>query len=271
MHVIVREPSEPFQGAISGHPERDRIDPARAAAQHREFVAALSATGLDIVALPPEPALPDAPFVSDTLIALPRASDPDGPAALLVAARPGVVPRRGEVASVVALAQALAPDAAVVEIEELGTLDGGDVIVYGDRVAIGVSGRTNVCGAGQLALAVGALGYRAFLCPVTDRLHLATAITPLGPRRLLGTAAGFASLDASPGSAPEDEVERLVVPDNEAAAANVLAIGGRVFMASGHPRTKGLLGAAGESVVEVGLDEFARADGGPTCLVAIVP
>ncbi len=271
MHVIVREPSEAFRGAISGHAERDQIDPARATTQHREFVAALSAVGLDIVALPPEPALPDAPFVSDTLIALPRAGDLDGPAALLVAARPGAVARRGEVASVLARAQALAPDAAVLEIEELGTLDGGDVIVFGDRVAIGVSGRTNVCGAGQLALAVGALGYRAFLCPVTDRLHLATAITPLGSRRLLGTTAGFASLDASPGSAPQDEVERLLVPDDEASAANVLAIAGRVFMARGHPRTKGLLAAAGESVVDVDLDEFARADGGPTCLVAIVP
>lgn len=42
-------------------------------------------------------------------------------------------------------------------------------------------------------------------------------------------------------------------------------------MARGHPRTQDLLVAAGESVVDVDLDEFARADGGPTCLVAIVP
>ena len=271
MHVIVREPSEAFRHAISGHPERALIDPAHALAEHRGFVAALAAAGMDIAALPPEPALPDATFVSDTLIALPRAGDPDGPAVLLVATRPGATSRRAEVVSVVALARALAPEAALVEIEELGTLDGGDVIVYGDRIAIGVSGRTNVCGAGQLALAVGALGYHAFLCPVVDRLHLATAVTPLGPRRLLGTAAGFASLDGAPGSAPEDEVERLAVPDDEAAAANVLAVGGRVFMAGGHPRTRQLLAGAGESVVEVGLDEFARADGGPTCLVAIVP
>jgi dimethylargininase len=271
MHVIVREPSDAFREAISSHPQRTLIEPARALAQHRGFVAALSAAGLDVVPLPPEPELPDATFVSDTLIALPRAGDPDGPTALLVVARPGALSRRGEVASVIARARALAPEAAVVEIEELGTLDGGDVIVFGDRVAIGVSGRTNVCGAGQLALAVGAVGYRAFLCPVTDRLHLATAVTPLGPRRLLGTAAGFTSLDGSPGSAPEADVERLLVPDDEAAAANVLAIGGRVFMGSGHPRTADLLRAAGEAVVELDLDEFARADGGPTCLVAVVP
>ncbi len=271
MRVIVREPSEAFRDALSSHPERHRIDPARAIAQHRAFVAALSAAGLELVPLAPEPTLPDAPFVSDTLIALRAAAELDGPTRLLVVGRPGAASRRGEVASVVARAQELVPDATVVEIEELGTLEGGDVIVYGDRLAIGVSGRTNVCGAGQLALAAGSLGYRVFLCPVTDRLHLATAVTPLGPGRLIGTAAGFASLDAAPGSAPVGEVERLVVRDEEARAANVLALGGRVFVAAGYPWTAAMLRASGETVVELELDEFARADGGPTCLVAIVP
>jgi dimethylargininase len=271
MRVIVREPSASFRDALSSHPQREQINPDRAIAQHRAFVAALAAAGLDVVPLPPEPALPDGPFVSDMLVALPRADDPDGPTALLVVTRPGAPSRRGEVASVAARAQELAPDVEVIEVQEAGTLEGGDVVVFGDRVAIGVSGRTNVCGAGQLALAAGSVGYRASLCPVTDRLHLASAVTPLGPRRLLGTAAGFASLDRAPGSAPADEVERLLVPDEEPGAANVLALGGHVFMAAGHPRTAGLLRASGEDVIELELDEFARADGGPTCLVAIIP
>ena len=271
MRVIVREPSAAFCDALSTHPERSRIDPVRAVAQHRALVAALSDAGLDLVELPPEPALPDATFVSDTLIALPHAGSPEGSTGLLVVTRPGALSRRGEVASVAARAQELAPGAEVVEIEEAGTLDGGDVVVYGDRIAIGVSGRTNVCGAGQLALAVGRFGYQAFLCPVTDRLHLASAVTSLGPGRLLGTAAGFASLDRTPASAPAGLVERLVVPDEEAGAANVLALGGRVFMAAGHPQTALLLRAAGDRVVELELDEFALADGGPTCLVAVVP
>jgi dimethylargininase len=301
VRVIVREPSDALRDALSTHARRDHIDPRRAIDQHRAFVAALAAAGLEIVALPPEPALPDATFVSDTLIALPRATAPSGPAALLVVTRPGAPSRRGEVASVAARAQRLAPGAAIVEIEEPGTLDGGDVIVFGDRVAIGVSGRTNVCGAGQLAVAVQDAGYRAYLCPVTDRLHLATAVTSLGagpatgtsgaaaasspgseaiagtvagtsaPPTLLGTTAGFASLDRTPGAAPADEVARILVPDDEADAANVLAVEGRVLMAAGHPRTASALRAAGFDVVELALDEFALADGGPTCLVALVP
>ena len=273
MNVLVRAPGAAFCQALSEHMERHRIDPQRAIAQHQGFVAALTSAGVPVVALPPERDLPDATFVSDTLLALPRADDPGGRTALLVVTRPGAASRRLEVESVAAAARALvSAQAGELGIEDPGTLDGGDIVVFGDRVAIGVSGRSNVCGAGQLALAVQTVGYRAFLCPVTDRLHLASGVTAIGPRRLVGTAAGFASLDAAgPDVAPGSEIERILVPDGEPGGANVLALGGRCIIAAGNRLTAAALRAAGESVVEVDLEEFARADGGPTCLVAIVP
>ena len=145
------------------------------------------------------------------------------------------------------------------------------MIVYGDRVAIGVSARTSRDGARQLGDAVAAIGYRPFLCPVTDRLHLATAVTVLGPARLIGTASGFASLDdAGADVAPAGEVERLLLPDDELVGANVLAVGGRCFVPAGNPRAVALMRAAGETVVELDLSEFTLADGGPTCLVSHV-
>ena len=281
--IIVRAPGAAFTRALSTHPERGLIDVARAVRQHAAFVDALRVAGLSVVELEPDPDLPDAPFVSDTLLAFAdapgpsRAVMPDVPprcrgARLIVATRPGAPSRRGEVGPVLACATDLRPGARVIEIVEPGTLDAGDVIVYGDRVAIGVSARTNVCGAGQLALAVQELGYRAYLCPVRDRLHLATAVTAIGEGRLIGTATGFASLDgASRDAAPAGEVERLTVPDAELPGANVLALGGRCFIAAGHPTATRLLRDAGETVVELELGEFVRADGGPTCLVAVVP
>jgi dimethylargininase len=271
VRAIVRAPGSAFRRAISTHPERSRIDPGRAAAQHHAFVFALRATGCEVVELPPDPRLPDATFVSDALVALPAAGDPDGGAALLLVARPGVPSRRPEVRSVVALARALAPRARVVRIGAPATLEGGDVIVYGDRIAIGVSARTSAGGAAELAIAARPLGYRAFLCPVSDRLHLATAVTAIRPRRLVGTAAGFASLLAAEDGALPGDIERLVVPDEELPGANVLAVGGACLMASGNPRTAAMLRDAGETVIEVALDEFTLADGGPTCLVALVP
>ncbi len=273
MNVIVRPPSPVFTAAISTHPERDRIDATRAAAQHAAFCSALESRGIRLVRLPPEPGLPDATFVSDALVALPRAAAPDGRTALLLATRPGAQPRRPEVASVLAAARSLvAPDARIVAVAAPAMLEGGDVIVYGDRLAIGISARTNEAGARMLAAEAEALGFRPSLCPVTDRLHLATAITVVRPDLLIGTAAGFASLDGAGAQvAPHDEIGRLVLPDAELAGANVLRLAGTCFVAAGNPTAVALLREAGETVVEVPLDEFGRADGGPTCLVAIVP
>jgi dimethylargininase len=255
--------------ALSQHPERDRIDPKRAEREHAAYAIALQAAGVMVTVLPPQLDQPDACFTWDTLLAF--APPAGGGTVLLLAARPGEASRRLEVVSVLECARGIAPTAEVVEIREPGTLDGGDVITYGQRVAIGISARTNQAGARQLAAAVQRIGYRAFLCPVDDRLHLASAVTPIGARRLIGTASGFASLDAAGPEVAPDDVERLVIPDEDVAGANVLAIAGRCFIARGSPGAVEALRNAGESVVEVELDEFLRADGGPTCLVAPVP
>ena len=269
----MREPSEAFANALSTHPERDRIDASRAVAEHRAFVQALEASGADVVRLAPDARLADACFVSDTILALAPPAAGGAATVALVATRPGAESRRDEVASVVECARSLVrPDTAVVSVEDPGTLDAGDVIVYGERMAIGVSARTNSVGAEQLAGVAERLGYRPFLCPVEDRLHLASAVTVVRADRLIGTPSGFASLDASgPDAAPDDEIQRMIVPEEEVAGANVLALHGTCFVASGNPSATQALRAAGESVVEVELDEFTRADGGPTCLVALVP
>jgi len=267
MHVIVRPPSDAFRSALADHHGPSVLDPERARRQHAAFVAALEQCGARVERLPPEPDLPDATFVSDTLLGFSSPAEPDGPTRLLVVTRPGAPSRRGEVAPVAARARALVPGAQVVEIGEPGTLDGGDVICFGDRVAIGLSARTNRDGASRLAEAVRRLGYRPFLCPVQGRLHLATAVTALSPGRLVGTPAGFESLDAAGAAAG---VERILLAPDDQPAANVLALGNHCLMASGYPRAADALRHAGHATIELEFDEFVRADGGPTCLVALL-
>ena len=146
------------------------------------------------------------------------------------------------------------------------------MVVYGDRIAIGLSGRTNALGARVLADAARGLGYRPFLCPVPDRLHLATAVTALDPHTLIGTGGGFASLDAAgTDPAPAGEIRRLMLPDDELLGANVLALGGHAFLGLRNPTAARLLREIGMPVHELELDEFALADGGPTCLVNVLP
>jgi dimethylargininase len=271
MLVIVRPPGAAFRDAISKHPDRHEIDVSRARAQHAAFCAELEDAGQSLLRLPEEPDLPDATFVSDSLVAL-AAVVPDRQPVVVVA-RPAVASRRLEVDSLLAAAVACLPaDTQVLRVEDPGTLEGGDVIVYGDRIAIGVSGRTNVLGARTLADAARWLGYRPFLCPVTDRLHLATAVTAVEANTLIGTAAGFASLDAAgTDAAPAGEIRRLLLPDDELSGANVLALGGHAFLDSRNPTAARLLRELGMPVHELELDEFALADGGPTCLVNILP
>jgi dimethylargininase len=271
MLVIVRPPGPAFHDAISTHPDRHRIDVSRVQAQHAAFCAALGDAGLSLLRLPEEPDLPDATFVSDTLVVLAPVRPDRLPT--VVVARPALASRRPEVDPVRRAALVHLPgDPPVVRVEDPGTLEGGDVVIFGDRLAIGLSARTNVLGARVLADAARSLGYRPFLCPVADRLHLATAITAVTPDTLIGTAAGFASLDAAgPDAAPAGEIRRLLLPDDELLGANVLAVGGQAFLATGNPAAARLLRETGLAVHELELGEFALADGGPTCLVNLLP
>ena len=269
MKVIVKSPGAAFREALSKHPERNAIDIDRARRQHAELVAALREAGVALVELPADDRLADSCFVSDVLLTLPRAGDAGGHAVLAVATRPGAPSRRPEVGAVLDAARGLVSDGcATTAIAEPGTLDAGDVIVYGDRIAIGLSARTNRAGADQLAALVSSVGYRPFFCPVEGRLHLASWVTVVRADLLIGVEGGFASLDAAgPDCAPQTEIGRIVLPFVEVEAANVLPLGGCVFVPAGNPRARAALETAGERVVELDLSEFARADGGPTCLV----
>ena len=50
-----------------------------------------------------------------------------------------------------------------------------------------------------------------------------------------------------------------------------LALGGHAFLDSRNPTAARLLRETGLAVHELDLDEFALADGGPTCLVNVLP
>jgi dimethylargininase len=145
VRLIMRPPSEALRRALSQHPERDRIDPERAVGEHAAYLQAIQAAGVFVTVLPAEPKEPDACFTWDTLLAFARPMG--GATVLLVATRPGEASRRPEVASVLECARGIAPTAEVARILEPGTLDGGDVIAYGPRVAIGISARTSEAGA----------------------------------------------------------------------------------------------------------------------------
>jgi dimethylargininase len=61
------------------------------------------------------------------------------------------------------------------------------------------------------------------------------------------------------------------VPSEELPAANCLALGDTVLLPAGYPRTAAAIWHRGFQVLTVPIDEFAKADGGVTCLSLLDP
>ena len=131
MIAMTRDVSPSIAHAELTHLERVPIDYERAHAQHEQYRALLASLGCAVIALPADAAHPDCVFIEDTAVVLED---------LAVITRPGAESRRGEIAVV---ADALAPYRPLVRIEAPATLDGGDVLVLGDRIYVGCSSRTN--------------------------------------------------------------------------------------------------------------------------------
>ena len=112
-----------------------------------------------------------------------------------VIARPGAASRRPETETVAA---ALARYRPLVSIEEPGTLDGGDVLVVGRRVWVGVGGRTNLDGVRQLERHLAPHGYLVRGVETRGCLHLKSAATRVSDSAVLVNPSWVDSLTFSP-------------------------------------------------------------------------
>jgi dimethylargininase len=251
--ALVRPPGRSFARALSGHPQRTTIDPARALAQHAAYVAALAGL-VGVVALPAQEDLPDSCFVDDCAVVA-------GGRALL--ARPGAPSRAEEPARLRAALAALVAE--VVPMPPPATLDGGDVLRLGGTLVVGGSQRTNRAGIEQLArfARAGGLGLAVAAVPA-GVLHLQTLVTAIAADTVVGSAGMLAQ------PAFRSVRRRVVVPPEEAPGCNVLAVGAAAVLPAGCPRTAEAVRGLGFAVREVDLGEFHKADGGATCLSLLV-
>ena len=228
------------------HLARDPIDVAKAIAEHASYEDALRSLGATIVHAPPEPTLPDAVFVEDTALVFGETA---------VMARPGAPTRRQEVESMATVLREYRP---LRQIQPPGTLDGGDVMVVGRTVYVGLSARTNREGIAQLEMLLSEWGYDVIPVPVKGCLHLKSAVTQVADELLLINDRWVS---------PEcfGSMEMVSVAPDEPHAANALWINGSVIYPAHHPLTAERLKRAGLRVVPVPSAELAKAEGGVTC------
>ena len=228
------------------HLERRPIDVPRALAEHAAYERTLQRLGVNVRRIAAAPHLPDAVFVEDMAVVFDE---------LAVITRPGAESRRPELRAV---ARTLAAHRSLELIEEPATLDGGDVLVDGERVYVGRSSRTNDAAVAQLAGILHPLGYRVIPVEFRGCLHLKSAVTRIGNGLLL--------LNPDWVEASVFAGARVVTVDpREPQAANALSVGGAVIHPLQYPLTRARLEAEGLRVEPVDTTELAKAEAGVTC------
>jgi dimethylargininase len=244
--AITREVSPALERCELTHLARTPIDLDRARAQHDTYEQCLVEAVCPVERLTADGTMPDSVFVEDIAVVFDE---------LALITRPGAASRRVETPAV---AEALARYRPLRYIEWPGTVDGGDVLVAGQRVFVGRSSRTNADGIEQMRHILEPYGYTVEGAGVTGCLHLKSAVTAVGADLLLMNRAwteadrfsGFAIVDVDPA---------------EPYAANALCVGDLLIFPAAFPLTQRRLEARGLQVRTVDVSEFAKAEGGVTC------
>jgi len=245
--AIVRQPGKSI---ISGLSESSQELPVyeKALEQHQSYVQTLQGCGLEVVVLDPLEQYPDSTFVEDVAVLTP---------ACAIITAPGTQIRAEEIYAIKATLENLFPR--IESIIAPGTLEGGDVMQIGSHYYIGLSARTNQEGARQLIAILEKYGMTGSTIPVHNFLHLKTGVTWVGDN-ILVVESGFS------GAAELQKYTMIPVDKDERGAANCIRLGNNIMMPAGYPKTKQRLSATGAIIIEVDISEYAKIDGGLTCL-----
>ncbi len=251
MLALTHLPSPALGVGLRTHIGRLPIDHERAARQHADYCRMVERCGARVRTVDVNRAHPDGVFIEDTAVVLDEVA---------ILACMGAPERRGEPA---AIEPELRKHREVRRLEAPATLEGGDVLRVGRSLLVGLSSRTNEAGLRALEEIASPMGYRVVPVPVHGCLHLKTACCALPDQSLLVHPAWIDPLALR-------GFEQIPVPDEEPWAANILLVGRTVCLAAEHPRTADLVRKRGHPVEAVQLSEFAKAEGGVTCLSILI-
>lgn len=251
MIVLVQTPSPELSAGQRTFVDRAALDFERACQQHRNYITALRDCGAEVTCLDATTVAPDSVFIEDTAIVLDD---------MAVLCSMGTTARSDEPTTV----RPVLEQYRELEVIQLpARIEGGDVLRVGKKLIVGLSQRTDQAGVDALKAIVEPRGFSVTAIPVERCLHLKTACTALPDGRLLmnpnwidaHSLAGF---------------DTVWIPRNEPWGANTLPLGGAVILPADHSKTAELIQQQGFAVKPVDISEFAKAEGGVTCLSLVL-
>jgi len=248
--AVVREIPDSFNNCITSQEDKDTIDVEKARFQHENYCAALETFGIELLRISADESLPDCCFTEDVAIVLDE---------IAIITNPKVKSRSGERKE---MGKALLPYRKIVHLETPAYLDGGDVVVIGKKIFVGLSERTNIYAIEQLQHLLDEYGYTVTGVPVRNVLHLKSACTYIGN--------GYVLL--SPENIDMDfftDYKIIKVPEEESYCADSLAFKGKVLIPKGYPRTLEMILDKGFEVISLDTTEIKKADGALTCMSVI--
>ena len=246
-HAIVRKPARSVVNGIrAGGGQDPTFDGV--AGEHAAYCAALVNAGLAVTILPALEEFPDSIFVEDPALVFPEGA---------ILLRPGAKSRAEEVAHI---RPALEEKFETVMSLEEGFADGGDILVTGERVMIGLSARTDKQGAEALIRLLAKIGRKAVMVETpADVLHFKTDCSLIDDDTVLttprlsrsGVFKGF---------------REILTAAGEDAAANALRVNDALFVGAAFARTQEALDRAGYKIVRLAVDEIGKIDAGLSCM-----
>src|SRR5262245_1032123 len=251
MIALTHIPSPNMQACERTFVPRAEIDRELALQQHAAYCQALRDCRAEVITLNVNELLPDCAFLEDTAIVLDEVA---------ILCSMGAESRRDEPNGI---EPALRKYRETERIDLPATIDGGDVLRVGRTLLVGQSSRTNTAAIALLAAIARNFDYKVTAVPVRGCLHFKTACTALPDGRLLTNSAWIDT------SALAD-YELVAVPESDPWGANVLLARSRILIPAAHQPTAELLDSLGFTVQSIDLSEFAKAEGGVTCLSLLI-
>lgn len=249
-NVIVRKPSRSIVNGITSTPELGKPDYDLAMRQHEAYIEALEKCGVTVTILEAIEAYPDSCFVEDAAVITRKCG---------IIANPGASTRNGEAMEILPTIKKFFSDDRIEFIRTPGTLEGGDVMMVGDHFYVGRSARTNKEGIRQFIEILERYDLSGSEISLEKVLHLKTGVNYIENNNMLACGEFVEKEDFK-------KFNIIVIPEEEAYAANCIWLNGKVIVPTGFPAVERKIRKAGYEILLVDTSEYRKLDGGLSCL-----